>query len=186
MVRESGMESVTARGLSQRLNASTKVIFGLFRDMSEVKESILTAAGEYYLAYQKRETAQTPYPLYKASGMAYIKFAWEEKMLFRLLFMRNRENEPERTNDEFLNTPLKMLMEKTGLSREKALLMHTETWFFVHGIAATYATNYLRPDEEHTSAMLTDVFQGILTRFAAQKNEGNNGSHSNHESDQTL
>ena len=36
--------------------------------------------------------AEGKYPPYKASGMAYIRFAKEEKELFKLLFMRDRSD----------------------------------------------------------------------------------------------
>ena len=37
--------------------------------------------------------AATNYPPYKAMGMGYIRFAAEERELFRLLFMRDRSGE---------------------------------------------------------------------------------------------
>ena len=40
------------------------------------------------------------YPPYKASGMAYIRFAREQRELFKLLFMRDRTNEEKAAGEE--------------------------------------------------------------------------------------
>ena len=104
------------------------------------------------------------YPPYKASGMAYIRFAREEKELFKLLFMRDRKGEPLKPGRE-MEVILPLIMKNTGLSREKAELFHLELWVFVHGIAAMIATSYLDYELETISEMLTDVYMGLKTRF---------------------
>ena len=55
-------------------------------------------------------------------------------------------------------------MENTGLSREKAMLMHLEMWSAVHGIATMHATSFLTLDWELISNVISDIYQGIRTR----------------------
>lgn len=69
------MAGVTARALVERLDYSVKPIFWLFQDMEEVRQNVLTAAHKLYTSYITDDIAAGKYPLYKASSMAYIRFA---------------------------------------------------------------------------------------------------------------
>ena len=89
IVRETGPEGLTARSLAARLGCSVKPIFGLFRSMEEVQQEVLAAGYRLYGQTIAQAMEAGKYPPYKASGMAYIAFAQQEKPLFRLLFMRD-------------------------------------------------------------------------------------------------
>ncbi len=169
ITREEGFRAVTARALGAKLHSSPKVIFGLFANMEELQQEVLKAANAGYQRYLKEDMAAGRYPPYKASGMAYIRFAREETELFKLLFMRTRsKEEAEQPADEMAEI-LSLIKESTGLCAEKAMLFHLEMWIFVHGIAVMFATAYLDLDTEIVSSMLTDMYMGLKTRF--QKSE---------------
>ncbi len=174
ITREQGFSAVTARGLGARLGSSAKPIFGLFQNMEEVQRETVKAADALYQSYLREDMASGKYPPYKASGMAYIRFAKEQRELFQLLFMRNRSKETaEHTAEEF--EPLISLIQKnTGISRDSAVLLHLEMWFYVHGIAAMIATSYSDWDEALISRALTDGYLGLLERH---KKENEHGSH---------
>ena len=82
--RTEGFHAVTARALGAKLYSSPKVIFGLFTNMEELQQEVLKAANTCYQRYLKEDMAAGRYPPYKASGMAYIRFAREETELFKL------------------------------------------------------------------------------------------------------
>lgn len=168
LTRERGVCALTARGLADSLGSSAKPIFGLFQNMEEVQREVIMAAKALYHDYLQKDIAQNLYPPYKASGMAYIRFAREEKELFRLLFMRDRSHEMEEENTEELEPLLKLIRTNTGLDEETARLFHLEMWLFVHGIAVMAATSYLDWDTEMTSRVLTDAYTGLLCRFCPQ------------------
>ena len=105
------------------------------------------------------------YPPYKASGMAYIRFAGEERELFRLLFMRNRTGERIDTDPEELEELLDLICAGVGIDREEARLFHFEMWAYVHGFAAMAATGYCEWDTELVSRALTDMYEGLKYRF---------------------
>ena len=100
LVREKGITAVTARGLGEKLGSSSKPIFSLFENMEDVLNAVMEVADEVYQKYLKEDMAKGEYPPYKASGMAYIRFAKEEKELFKLLFMRDRSHENKEENKE--------------------------------------------------------------------------------------
>ena len=165
LTAEKGIGALTARSLAQRLGSSAKPIFGLFTNMEEVQQEVLKAADQRYQAYLQEDMSAGQYPPYKASGMAYIRFAKEEKELFKLLYMRDRsaEHPPKEAG---LSGQLKSLVHNsTGFSGARAGLFHLEMWAYVHGVAAMLATGFLELDWPLISQMLTDAYMGLKKRF---------------------
>ena len=171
IVRETGPEGLTARSLAARLGCSVKPIFGLFRSMEEVQQEVLAAGYRLYGQSIAQAMEAGKYPPYKASGMAYIAFAQQEKPLFRLLFMRDRTHEEKAAGDE-LEALLGLIQKNMGLSRDDAYRFHLEMWIYVHGIATMIATAYLEWDMDFISAALTDAYQGLRLRFLPKETEG--------------
>lgn len=165
VTRAKGIGGLTARTLSAELGSSSKTIFGLFLNMEEVQKEVKKAAYALYKTYQRKAMAEGEYPPYKASGMAYITFAKEEKELFRLLFMCNRSGENKEDNREEIRPLLDIIMTDLGLTEEEAYIFHIEQWIYVHGIAAMIATDYLDWDTEFISRALSDVYQGFKHRY---------------------
>lgn len=110
-------------------------------------------------------------PPYKAAGLAYIRFAREERELFKLLFMRDRTGEPPGEDGGVMEAMTALVSAGTGLDRDRACRFHLEMWICVHGIAAMIATAYLEWDREMIGEMLTDTFEGLKERYR-KKGEG--------------
>ncbi len=168
IVRHSGISALTARSLAQALGTSTKPIFGLFPNMEAVQSQVLSAADRLYQSYLQTDMAAGIYPPYKASGMAYIRFAREEKELFKLLFMRSRVEEKVEENKEEIRPILEIIQKNLNISEDNAYLLHLELWLFVHGVATMAATDYLDWDLDFISDALTDVYQGLKHRFTEE------------------
>ena len=142
IIRESGFSAVNARALASRLGCSTQPIFSNYQSMEELKKDALAYADRLYQSRLQKAMASRQYPPYKASGMAYIAFAKEERELFKLLFMRDRSHEvPE--DPSSIQPLIEEIQRNTGLGREDAFLFHMEMWVYVHGIATMVATSYL-------------------------------------------
>ncbi len=175
LVRQGGKDALTARALGAKLGCSAKPIFGLFRNMEELEGEVIAAADAYYQKYLVQKMQEGQYPPYKASGMAYIRFAKEERELFRLLFMRDRSGEIIGENLEEIRPLLDLIRKNTGLSEREAYLFHLEMWIYVHGIATMLATSYLEWDAEFISNTLTDSYQGLRHRFCVERKDPENG-----------
>ena len=161
---------MNARSIAAGLGCSTQPIFSNYATMEQLQADLLAEA---YRLYDRRiQTAMTSgqYPPYKAAGMEYIRFAREEKELFRLLFMRDRTGEPPQEEDSQTMQIIRIIMEQGKMSEQAARRFHGEMWIFVHGIATMMATGYLQPEEETVSAMLTDIYQGQL-RYRKEEQE---------------
>ena len=163
LIRRGGEAEVNARSIAAELGCSTQPVFSNFATMEELQEAVLEAAFEIYLDFLKKEAESGKYPQYKALGIAYIRFAMQEKELFKLLFMCDRKGKAFTPTFDF-DASVEMIMKFNGVTREKARLMHLEIWTCVHGIAAMHATSFLTLEWELISDMLTDIYQGIRAR----------------------
>ncbi len=168
ILRESGMDAVNARSLAKKLHCSTQPIYLSFQGMDELKEVVAERVREIYADYLKKEVERAEMPIHKAYGMGYIRFAKEEKEMFRYLFMRKRSAGAEDEAKESTEAIVNLIMEKNGLSREEAFRFHMELWIFVHGFATMIATSYLDWDWETVSGMVTDAYLGIKSRYTKE------------------
>lgn len=165
IVRGEGAQSLNARTIASILECSTQPIFSNFATMDELRFAVVEKADMLCLEYTKRETESGKYPEYKANGMAYIRFAKEEKELFKLLYMRDRTDEsPLDMNGEMEN----LVQKTTGLDGEKVKLFHLEMWAYVHGIAVMFATNFFDIEWELVSSMITDCYMGLRKQYGLE------------------
>ena len=168
LIRENGENTINARSIAGAMNCSTQPIFSNFVTMDELQETVIAAAYDLYLDFLKKEADRGEYPQYKAFGMAYIRFAKEEKELFKLLFMCDRGGK-ELTPTADFNASVEIIMKSNGITRQKAELMHLEMWTCVHGIATMLATSFIDLDWKLISDMITDVYQGVRTRHLSKE-----------------
>ena len=168
IVKKEGAQAMNARTIAAKLNCSTQPVFSNFATMDELRFAVVEKIDELCQEYMCREVEKGEFPAYKANGMAYIRFAKEEKELFKLLYMRDRSEEiiPESSdiNDEMTD----MVHHNTGLDDETAKLFHLEMWAYVHGIATMFATGFLNLEWELVSKMLTDSYQGLRKQYGLE------------------
>ena len=165
IVRNSGAQAINARTVAAALNCSTQPVFSNFATMEELRLAVVEQADCLCQAYMRREMESRKYPAYKASGMAYIRFAKEEKELFKLLYMRDRSGEVIPEEAGLTGEMQTMVQNNTGLDETDAKLFHLEMWAYVHGIATMFATGFLDLEWELVSRMLTDAYQGLRKQY---------------------
>ncbi len=170
-IREQGYLTLNARSIAAILGCSTQPIFSNFSSMEELKGAVIEQADAIFDGYIKAEVEKNIYPPYKASGMAYIRFAREERELFKLLFMRDRSEDKRDNSNGSLAFATDMVKQNTGLSNDKSLTFHLEMWIQVHGIATMIATKYLEWDEALVSHMLTDVYEGLKNVYKVSRED---------------
>lgn len=169
LTREKGFDAVSARSLGNKLGTTSRPIFSHFKNMSDVQKSIIEKANDFYQEYLKEDMSNGKYPPYKASGMAYIRFAKEEKELFKLLFMCERTNAEREKKAPEADLLVNLICKQINISKEKAWLFYFEMWTFVHGIATMIATNFYDWSEELCSQALTDMYQGLKYKYEINK-----------------
>lgn len=168
LTREKGFAAVSARSLGEKLGTSSRPIFSHFENMADVQNGIIDAANRLYQNYLKEDMEKGKYPPYKASGMAYIRFAREEKELFKLLFMCDRTNKDKSKISDETEMLSELICKQVNITKEQAMLFYLEMWAYVHGIATMIATNFYDWSEELCSKTLTDMYCGLKYKYENQ------------------
>lgn len=165
LTREKGFSAVSARSLGEKLGTSSRPIFSHYKNMADVQNAIIEAANGIYQSYLKEDMASGKYPPYKASGMAYIRFAREERELFKMLFMCDRSKESIAEDRESIRPLLEIIQKNLDVNEDDAFMFHLEMWIYAHGIATMIATSYLSWDDTFISKLLTEAYLGMKNRY---------------------
>ena len=137
LLRKEGQAAINARNIAAALQCSTQPVFSNFSTMEELQIELLGEVYDCYYGFLEREAARGEYPQYKAFGMAYIRFAAEEKELFKLMMMRDRGGKPAEPAADF-EMSIRMLMSANAITREQAELMHLLLQSADRGIAVVH------------------------------------------------
>ena len=141
LVREEGVDNLTARKLAAKAGCSTQPIFRTYKNMEEVAEDVFDKAMKYYNDYYKNYKKNSSVPFVDL-GMAYIAFAQKDKNMFKLLFLS--EQRFGHSLYEILNGELQFVAHEinkaknTGCSNPSGLFM--QMWIFIHGAASMSLT----------------------------------------------
>ncbi|MCM1306841.1 MAG: TetR/AcrR family transcriptional regulator [Firmicutes bacterium] len=164
IVREKGLDSLTARYLGERLNSSARPIFTVFDSMDEVVSEVMACAKGEYAKYVSAGLASVP--AFKGVGTQYIRFAVKEPQLFRLLFMNVNEQANLRNIlpliDDNAEEILMSVRESYGLDDVGAKRIYMHLWVYTHGIATMCATRTCKFTEEEISEIMSEVFVSLL------------------------
>lgn len=160
IVREEGVEGVNTLNVAKKLGCSTQPIYLSFKNIDDLREHVREEAVKVFFDYIERELAAEKYPRYKAFGMAYIRFAREEKQLFRLIYFRDRKGDI-RPDDASWERAVQEIIASLGVTRAQAERFQLEMWIFSYGIASMAVTDYLEFDEETVSGLVSDVYFGL-------------------------
>lgn len=134
--------------------------------MEQVQLAVRQEAQQLYERRLAEAMTAGKYPPYKASGMAYMRFALEERELFRLLFMRDRSGEGKIDDRESVRPILNLLQEKLGLDAGTGSPL---PWGKCGCLSMASPRRWqlaIWPwDEEQVSRMMSDVYLGLRHRF---------------------
>ena len=161
IIRDSGIESLSARNLAKACNCSTQPIFRLFKNMDDLKETVYNDVYEIQNKYLTNgQEHQVPFI---GVGLSYIEFAKKEKNLFKFLFMSTNSK-----NNNILNMAktangkeyIELITKSTGLSNESSKQIYINTWLIIHGIASMVATTNSQLTINEIETIIFDAFKG--------------------------
>lgn len=164
IVRKEGADKVTARSISEQLNCSTQPVLYYFSTVEEIKKAVYIKVDEYHGAYLMNIEMTSENPML-AIGINYIKFAIEERNLFRFLFQSNEFSGISMLElletEEFLPM-LGMLQSELDISMEDAKEIFSTLFIFSHGYASLYANNTMLYNEQDVIRALDKIFVGAV------------------------
>ena len=149
VLRRDGFEAVNARSVAKELGCSTQPIYHSFRNMEDLKAELTAKAAEAHAervrAFLSRNDGSHSH--YCDYGLGFVRFAEQEKQLFRWLYLKNTGNEP-RQADVLLPEILRTISEEYGYDEATARKLHSDMVFFAYGLAILANTGGLRLSEE--------------------------------------
>lgn len=166
-VREGGVSSLTAKSLAQALSCSTQPIFWHFESMDALKREVFSAALEIFGQALRREVDCKS--RYLALGLNYIRFATEERELFRMLFMSDFGKTDLVGANVEMEYVLGVIEETEHITGEDAKTIYRDMWLFSHGIAAMMAAGTAHFSDEEVQCMLSGVCRALIASLENKK-----------------
>lgn len=159
VLREGGFSAVNARSVAKKLGCSTQPIYLSFQSMDEVKAALTARTVNAHIA-RVREILQTHAGIdarYTSYGMGLVRFAEQEKPLFRWLYLESGSFAPEQ-EDVLLPEILEAMMEDYGYSEAVARDFHRDMARYAYGLAFLANAGHLHLDDSALRAALRREF----------------------------
>jgi len=164
IARTEGAEGINVRSIAKRLGCSTQPVLYCFSTISEIKNAAYARADRFHSEYitSVPENAESPM---LAIGLNYIRFAAEEKPLFRFLFQSDgfpKNDLAELIDTEELAPVLSALAKSVGVGGERAKEIFLSVFLIAHGYASMLANNSMAYDEKAAALLLRKAMAGVV------------------------
>lgn len=164
IIRDYGVESLNVRRIASAIKCSTQPIMYQFQTVEKLKDEIYFEADKYHTSYIMNADFINESPML-AIGLRYIKFAAEEKHLFRFLFQTDKyanKSLDELIDNEDIAPIFLVLQEQAEITEKQSKDAFAALFLTVHGIASLLANNSMEYHEEYFKNILNNVFMGVM------------------------
>ena len=166
IARERGINAVTAREVGARLGVSSRPLFTYFDTVDELKKEVYFYAKKLYQEYVKRGLkAEIPF---LGVGQNYIRFAKEEKELYKYLFLTAPNGIKGSAIDGLkLSQDLvrKSLMHIYHMDSNTADKYFRDLWLVAYSITTLIVTGDCPYSDEEISALFTEFSLSICKAY---------------------
>ena len=166
VLRDGGFSAVNARSVARKLGCSTQPIYLSFQSMEELKAALTERAIEMHTrrvrdSLRAHEGNDSRYSSY---GMGFVRFAAEEKQLFRWLYLEGEQLGPYQ-NDVLLPEVIDVIVEEFGYSQEVARRFHQDMIYFSYGLAILANTDHLSLTEAELRETFRREFRALIAIY---------------------
>lgn len=174
IIKEDGLNALTARELGKRLGTSASPIFTIFQNMDDVKQAARGLALEEFKEYISDYQEYTP--AFKRIGMMMVSYGIHEPELFKLLFMQeHKETQDFRStlNDlgGIAEVCTSLICRDYGMTQEQADLMMEQLWTQAFGLGALCAMRVCNFTEAEIGKRLGVMFLSLAMAIKSGKLE---------------
>lgn len=164
LLKEEGIEMLTARKLAAHIGCSTQPIFRVYKNMDELLTEVFDKAKAYYEEYAAAYEGESDIPFVDL-GMCYIRFARENLNLFKLLFLTSHDS--DNTMYDLINGRengfvIRELRKIKNLDMNKAGDIFMKVFVFMHGMACMAMCGELDLTQEEVLPTLSDAIRGFI------------------------
>ena len=123
--------AINARSVAKELGCSTQPIYLSFQNMDDLKAAMTQRAVALHTRHVRNSNSDTQYSCY---GMGFVKFAEEERHLFRWLYLDGEQFGPYR-DDVLLPEIIAAMVNEYGYTEKVARKLHQDMTYYSYGMA---------------------------------------------------
>ena len=171
IAKEMGAENITARTVSQKLGCSTQPVLYHFKTIEDVRIAAHRKASEFHINYVTNLSGKYERPMLEV-GMRHIRFAVEEKNLFRFLFHSNYYTGVslyDWLTGENFDALFPILKKQAEADEQQAYIIFSQIFLVTHGIASLLANNTMVYDETYCINTLSNAYFGIMNLIKEER-----------------
>jgi AcrR family transcriptional regulator len=155
-------DGVTARKLATRAGCSTQPIFRVFKSMDELERELFDMAAAFFTEFYNNYQVRSEVPFVNL-GMAYIRFAMENKCLYSRLFVS--EKRYGKTLYDLINGEAGVVAKEIAKAKAAgyagASRLFMKMWILIHGAASMSLTGDYDLGDEDTMKLLEDSYRAF-------------------------
>ncbi len=164
IIKDEGIDNLNVRNIANKLNCSTQPIMYHYKNMDLLKEELYSMVDRYHSQFLMKENTNIN-PLLNI-GLQYIKFAEQEKNLFKFLFQSDKFSnfnfdDLVDNNEEGLKEIFRIMEKETKFDKNNIKDGFRLLFITAHGLASLLANNSITYDEKYCIDMLEKVFYKI-------------------------
>ena len=162
VLRAGGFSAVNARSIAKELGCSTQPIYLSFRNMDELKAALATRAVEAHVSRVRSSLSRNDgtHSRYADYGIGFIRFAEQEKQLFRWLYLEDGQR-GQRQVDILLPDIIRTICEEYGYTQETARMLHQDMICYAYGLAVLANTGTATLSDAQLISALRREFQAL-------------------------
>lgn len=161
VLREGGAAAINARSVARKLGCSTQPIYQSFQNMDDLKAAMTQRAVALHTQYVWNSNSDTQYSCY---GMGFVKFAAEEKNLFRWLYLEGKQPGPYQS-DVLISKIILVIMEEYGYTEEVARKLHQDMIYYSYGMAILANTDHLNLTDSELRTAFRREFTALTAHY---------------------
>ena len=163
LLKNEGIEMVTARKLAAHIGCSTQPIFRIYSNMDELLAELFEIARNYYEEFCLNSKISYNEP-FVTLGMNYVEFAKNEQNLFKLLFLSGNKYHTlyEVINGKENAFVMKEIRKIPNLDMDKVESIFTKVFIFMHGMASMTIAGEFDLSNDESRDMLNEAIMGFI------------------------
>lgn len=165
IIKQDGMDMLTARELGKRLGTSVSPVFTMFGNMDEVKQAARGIALSEFKEYIGNYIESSPALKRVCTGI--VSYGMQFPELFKLVFMAEPKNDGSFCSvildfEDVLDVCIRLLKQDYEMTQNEAMLFFEQMWTQAFGLGAMCAMRMCTLSEEETEKRLNITFSSLL------------------------
>lgn len=172
IVREEGLEAITARSIAQRLKCSTQPIYSVYGNMEAVKDDVYNKAVHFALSSMKEYKDESNTPALNLA-VGFLQVAKNEKQLFRTIYLSGHRKYDLKTEkfigEEMYTAYLRQRGRLSTAAESKLKKILIRLTIYLVGMGTMINTNTLAFDMNEATEMIEEMYEALLLKEGITK-----------------